>query len=333
MHGDMQDRFVGALLGGAIGDSLGSFCEGWSRERILEVADLTGCYRERVGRNGEVVRAAGAYTDDTQQTLVVVESILACGKVDPADVARRYLEMWRAGELYAYGGAFRETMERMDAGASWEEAASVDQPSNGTVMKIGPVGLWDWQRGEAIRDDAVALSRVTHRDPRAVAGAVAVAHAVGYVLAHRPLDAAELIEVAAELARPIHAVTGEMLGGLRKLLEMSGEAACRTMLEVPECPIGSGQGIPGEAPVTALVALEAFLRTPDDYEATVRRALQMGGDVDTFAAVAGTLSGAYNGAEALPGHLVEGLLEAEEEIRRLGEALYRKTVEGADSDG
>ena len=77
---DVEDLFVGALLGGAIGDALGSFCEGWTRPRILAVDGLTARYRNRVNRAGEVTLAAGEYTDDTQQTLVLVESILACGE-------------------------------------------------------------------------------------------------------------------------------------------------------------------------------------------------------------------------------------------------------------
>ncbi len=322
MREDIGDFFVGALLGGAIGDALGSFCEMWSRERILEVEDLTGHYR---GQEGSAHRTAGAYTDDTQQTLVVVESILDRRGVDPADIARRFLTMWQRSELYGYGTAFRQTMERLDAGVPWQEAASVDMPSNGTVMKIGPVGLWHWQRGEKIRADAMALCHVTHRDPRAVAGALAIAHVVGHLLTHRPMDVEEVIEVAEWSARPIHEATGEMIGELRMLLEMPEQVAYEALLEMPEGAFERGQGLPGEAPVTAVAALEAFLRTPEDFEATIRRALEAGGDVDTFAAVAGTLSGTYNGTAALPGRLVDGLVEGER-IRGLGEALYRNTL-------
>ena len=94
---EREDRFVGALLGGAVGDALGSFCEGWPRSRILEVERLLAHYRELRRADGEVVRPGGAYTDDTQQTLVLVESLLARGWVDPGDVADRLLRMWHAG--------------------------------------------------------------------------------------------------------------------------------------------------------------------------------------------------------------------------------------------
>ena len=203
MGGDVEreDRFVGALLGGAVGDALGSFCEGWPRSRIMEVEELLGHYRDLRRAGGAVVRPGGAYTDDTQQALVLVESLLACGRVDPGDVADRLLRMWNAGELYGYGRAFRETLERMARGVPWQQAASTDLPSNGTVMKIAPVGLWHWRSEAQLDADAVALSRLTHKDPRAVAPAVAIAQVVRHLAAGGAPAAADLVALGGTFGR------------------------------------------------------------------------------------------------------------------------------------
>ncbi len=319
---DVEDLFVGALLGGAIGDALGSFCEGWARERILAVEGLTDRYRDRVNRAGVVTLSAGEYTDDTQQTLVLVESILACGKVDPEDIAHRFLAMWRRGSLHSYGAAFRETLERLDRGVGWSEAASSDKPSNGAVMKIAPVGLWHWATGEEIREDAIAASQVTHRDPRAVAPAVALAHVVGHLVTHRPLDVHEVLDVGEWSARPICESTGALIGQIRSLLAMDEAEAWSAMQKMPEAM--REDAIPSEAQATIVVALEAFLRSGGEFIPTVTRALSTGGDVDTFAAVAGTLSGLYRGMANLPVHLVETLV-ARTEIESLARELYKKT--------
>ena len=329
LHTDIEDLFVGALLGGAIGDALGGFCEGWTRSRILGVDQLLSGYRDVVNKAGQVRLVAGAYTDDTQQLLVLVESILACGRVDAKDLAERYLALWRAGELHSYGGAFKETLENLDAGLSLEEAASVDKPSNGTVMKIAPVGLWHWVSGEDIREDALAVCQVTHRDKRTVAAAVSIAHVVGHLVTHRPLDVNEVLDVAEWSARPIDETTGEWIGRVRELLVMDADVAWKKMRGMAIHPLDDG--IPGEGPVTAVVALEAFLRTPQNFEATITRALTAGGDVDTFAAVAGNLSGAYNGTQALPDYLMDELLERDK-IELLARALYQKTVDREGSD-
>ena len=84
------------------------------------------------------------------------------------------------------------------------------------------------------------------------------------------------------------------------------------------------KAIPSEAQATIVVALEAFLRSEGEFIPTVERALLTGGDVDTFAAIAGTLSGLYHGTAGLPQHLVETLVERTE-IESLSRELYEKT--------
>ena len=58
-----------------------------------------------------------------------------------------------------------------------------------------------------------------------------------------------------------------------------------------------------------LWSLYAFLRTPEDYWATICTAIAVGGDVDTTAAMAGAISGAYLGLEAVPAHLAGRLTD------------------------
>jgi len=44
----------------------------------------------------------------------------------------------------------------------------------------------------------------------------------------------------------------------------------------------------------------SFFRTPKDYWATISTAIEVGGDVDTTAAMAGAISGAHLGLDRLP---------------------------------
>ena len=54
-------------------------------------------------------------------------------------------------------------------------------------------------------------------------------------------------------------------------------------------------------------SLYAFLHSPDDYWTTICTAIGVGGDTDTMAAIAGAISGARLGLDALPAGLVERL--------------------------
>ncbi len=67
------------------------------------------------------------------------------------------------------------------------------------------------------------------------------------------------------------------------------------------------QGISAFVTPSVLWSLYAFLRSPDDYWETICTAIGVGGDTDTMAAIAGAISGARLGVEALPQDLVARL--------------------------
>jgi ADP-ribosylglycohydrolase len=64
------------------------------------------------------------------------------------------------------------------------------------------------------------------------------------------------------------------------------------------------QGISAFVTPSLLWSLYAFLRSPDDYWETICTAIGVGGDTDTMAAIAGAISGARLGVEALPAELL-----------------------------
>src|SRR3954453_9099340 len=62
-----------------------------------------------------------------------------------------------------------------------------------------------------------------------------------------------------------------------------------------------------EAHRSVTTALTCFAFSPDSYEQAVSRAIAMGNDTDTLAAMAGALSGARLGAGVLPRFVLCGL--------------------------
>ena len=63
------------------------------------------------------------------------------------------------------------------------------------------------------------------------------------------------------------------------------------------------QGITPFVTSSVLWSLYSFLRNPDDYWETICTAIAVGGDVDTTAAMAGAMSGAFLGLGGMPEHL------------------------------
>ncbi|HET6837413.1 MAG TPA: ADP-ribosylglycohydrolase family protein, partial [Gemmatimonadales bacterium] len=60
------------------------------------------------------------------------------------------------------------------------------------------------------------------------------------------------------------------------------------------------QGISAFVTPSVCWSLYAYLRSPDDYWETICTAIAVGGDTDTMAAIAGAISGARLGLDALP---------------------------------
>ena len=70
-----------------------------------------------------------------------------------------------------------------------------------------------------------------------------------------------------------------------------------------------GRGMSGFVISSVLWSLYSFLRSPDNYMETICTAVSAGGDTDTTAAMAGAVSGAYLGLDAIPSHLTKHLTD------------------------
>lgn len=300
-----RDRFSGCLIGQCLGDALGYPVEG-SRPATcaLYVADVMGRPdRSALRRAGFVI---GQYTDDSQLARELLLSYADCGGFDPEDYARRIASIFVENRIVGRGLATHRAAHRIAAGTHWTEAGEPPPAAgNGSAMRAAPIGLlFDDDRAGLIAA-AHDQGRVTHRDPRCSAGAVAIASAVALAGAGGPVDAARWAARLAEDARPFDgAFADEML----KLAEWALLPPEAVYAQIPALLGGPSleyhwEGISPFVVPSVLWSLYAFLRTPDDYWETVRTAIAVGGDVDTTAAMAGAVSGAYLGLRALPEEL------------------------------
>jgi len=296
--------FAGCLMGQAIGDALGMPFEFMSSGSIS-------------ARHGQVVEflpspelAAGQYTDDTKMMLCIAEGMVEKGHVDPQDVAERFVAWFDTGDLRGIGNTCRESIMNLKSGASWRESGSRGKwaAGNGTAMRIAPIGLLDCQDLERLRKDCWSASIITHNNPEAVAGATAVA----YVIARLVTDARDEETLLADSADFV----GESEVA-RNLAKAQGLLSSNTPTEEALARLGTS----GYVVETVAGALYCFLRTPADFVTTVSSAVMGGGDTDTTAAVAGAISGAYNGLHSLPAHLVEEV-EGSERLQQLSRAIY-----------
>jgi ADP-ribosyl-[dinitrogen reductase] hydrolase len=319
----LRDRFLGCLLGCAVGDALGAPFEGmWSHSIPGDEALLAG-FAEFEGY------PRGQFTDDTQLTLATVRSILATGEVAPAHVARSIAALWRRQEVIGPGGACTSAAHQFLRTREWTTCgAAVGQAGNGTAMRTAVLGLVFLRRPEHLPEAVADVSRITHQDPRSIAGGVAVAKAAQLLACEGHEGAQPFCSQIADVVASFSPEFAEMVNRLPLLAWQPPDVALPAIAwaGMPRPEFGMPIITPFVIP-TVLAALWCLLRRPDSWAGAVASAIRLGGDVDTLGAIVGALAGVRLGVGAIPRHLQEAVQEREQ-IEGLALRLHALVASG-----
>jgi poly(ADP-ribose) glycohydrolase ARH3 len=305
-HGAISGRFQGALLALALGDALGAPHEGGALERLLWRA---------VGTTGGCMR----WTDDTQMSLDVADSLIALGAPDSDDIARRFAASYRWSRGYGPGAA--KVLKRIARGQDWRQANRAVFPQgsygNGGAMRAPVLGLFLSEPGAGLADAVVRVSTITHAHPLAIEGALLVARATALALhAPPPLALIAALAQGCELA-PYQ----DKLGIAQGWLEAGEAPSARTVA----ASLGNGIAASDSCVTAIYIALRLLGQSFLDMHSFVVAAK---GDVDTIGAMAGAIWGAANGVDRLPAAPLRKL-EQHDRLMAAAAALYRATPAGA----
>ncbi|MEE8471477.1 MAG: ADP-ribosylglycohydrolase family protein [Dehalococcoidia bacterium] len=301
-EGFLESRFQGCLVGLAVGDSLGAPMEGMSR---VGIEGRYGRVTEMLGGGWHGLEPGGC-TDDTAMMLCIARSIVEKGHFDPQDVAAKFLHWFDAGPI-GIGRTTWVALSEMKGGASWEEAGKIAHQrlggmsaGNGSVMRCGPIGLLDFDNHERLVEDSIGSSRITHWDPQACWGAVAVNLAIAEILRGEKDDLLSRVGRKVAQTEVMDAVHGV---ARLKVLDLEPSAYVLDTLQA---------------------ALWCFLNT-SSFEDALVTAVNLGGDTDTVGAVCGALAGAGYGLEAIPQRWQDPL-QGRGEILWLAKKIYELAV-------
>jgi ADP-ribosylglycohydrolase len=310
-HPTAVDRLTGCLLGQALGDALGFVVE-TRPPGVAEAYVRDWLLAGRAGDRAHPDYPFGQYSDDTQLARELLISVREAGGWNPAAFAARIAELFRSGADVGAGEGTRGAARRLLAGASWLESGTPPPyAGNGSAMRAAPLGLLFVGDPAALRAAAREQSRITHLDPRCAAGAVAVAGAALLATATGPLDPRGVLHQLAVWVDAEDAAVARAVAGVEEWLSLEPSAAAARLRAEGLDPGHVSPWLGISAFVTPSVAwsLYAFLRTPDDYWATVCTAIAVGGDTDTMGAIAGALAGARLGPDVLPPDLLAQLTD------------------------
>jgi ADP-ribosyl-[dinitrogen reductase] hydrolase len=271
-----HDRFLGCLVGLAVGDAVGTTLEFKPRGSFKPITDMLG--------GGPFGLRAGQWTDDTSMALCLASSLVEKGGFDPADQMRRYVRWheegyWSAtGSCFDIGGTTARALARFKR--SREPFAGSDDPysaGNGSIMRLAPVPMFFAGDIEKAVHYSAESSRTTHGAGECVD-------------ACRLLDAILVRALAGVGKDQILMADAPAFSGAARIVDIA-RGAYRSKAE---------PAIKGSAYVVDSLeaALWCFDRT-GSYDAAVLRAANLGDDADTTAAVCGQVAGAYYGISGI----------------------------------
>jgi ADP-ribosylglycohydrolase len=308
-----KDQFSGCLIGQCLGDALGYVVEGFSPEACKRyVEDVLKT--ERVGEFGHWPLPFGQYSDDSQLARELLQSYIACKKFDPQDYAEHIKTIFLERRIVGWGQATRDAAVRLIRGTPWEEAGTpAPSAGNGSAMRAAPIGLLFFDNTELLIQVAYDQGRITHKDPRCSAGAIAISGAVALVLQEKLIDLDSFLSSLVDWSGKIEPAFASEIRKLSEWISLPPEMAVtfisKAGIDANYSDEDDWQGITPFVISSVLWSLYSFLRTPDDYWETICTAIAVGGDVDTTAAMAGAISGAYLGLNAIPSQLTNRLTD------------------------
>ena len=302
-----KDQFSGCLIGQCLGDALGFVVEGFSPEackRYVEDYLMSG----QIIEFGHFPFPFGQYSDDSQLARELIQSYVACKTFQPSDYAERIKLIFAEKRIVGFGYATKQAAKRLAQGKPWEDSGTPPPSAgNGSAMRAAPIGLFFFDNPQGLIKASRDQGHITHKDPRCSAGSVAISSAVSIVLREKQIHVDSFISMLSDWVGKVEPGFSTEIIKLNQWITMPPEVAVtyisKAGLAEDYVDEDGWRGISPFVVSSVLWSLYSFLRSPDDYMSTICTAISSGGDVDTTAAMAGAISGAYLGIGAIPSHL------------------------------
>jgi ADP-ribosyl-[dinitrogen reductase] hydrolase len=291
----VQSRYLGSMLGLAVGDALGTTLEFKHPGTFQKITGIVG--------GGPFALKKGEWTDDTSMALCLADSLLSCRGFNLHDQMARYLRWRDEGYMSSNGTCFDIGSTVADAISRFKRtgnavAGSTNEYSagNGSLMRLAPVPLFHASDIETAIANCGESSRTTHGNTACID-------------ACRFYGALIVGAIMGESKEELLSCRYSPLRGLwerEPLCPAIDEVACGSFKEKsPPDIVGSGYVVK-----SLEAALWAFHNTGTFREGCLL-AVNLGDDADTTGAIYGQLAGAFYGLNAIPAEWWQSLAHLE----------------------
>lgn len=326
------ESFKGCLLGGAIGDALGSPVEFLNYEQIQKKYGSKGIVDLEFNGDRET-----KITDDTQMTMFTAEGLIRANTAYYkhgtfnvlAEVYDSYLRWLYTQGITPQGekavldgwlisleglnekrGAGRTCISALSSGKMGTKHTPLNNSKGcGGVMRAAPVGLI-FEEIKAFHT-ACDIAALTHGHPNGYLSAGALAYIISSIVRGKGLE--DSVKLTMKILKE-HPEGEECLYLLEKAFRMAeeGEPSMKKLKKI-------GEGWVGEETLAA--AAYCSLVYKNDFKNALCLAVNHDGDSDSTGAVTGNILGAFLGLERIPAHWKNNI-EFKEKLLILAEDLF-----------
>jgi len=322
-----RDKVMAMFLGIAIGDALGMPVETLTAEQIAKKYGRITDYIQPDENTWFTGWPAGRWTDDTQLTIAIAESLIAKGVIDLDDMAKRQIQAMHECDV-GWGGSTKKSLQRIETGVNRLESGNPLGAGNGIPMKVAPLAVYYNLPGTNFYEDASIypiseLALMTHKSDMAIMSGIAQVLTLMHCLEFNPnkwqflfkpgfgiqlylLEA--IVEKLYETTLPFSRLDKDIvrrLGALQK-----NTVGCYDWDKLKKMTPGQTADFFGGATCFVYNSLPftyaMFLKNPWSIE-TLYDTVNAGGDTDTNGSMVGALLGALNGMQIFPQHLIDSL--------------------------
>ncbi|MEC4802914.1 MAG: ADP-ribosylglycohydrolase family protein [Jaaginema sp. PMC 1079.18] len=291
-----RKQIMGCLLGIAVGDAMGLPYEGLSPRRLRAWSKPTLSHSFLFGK--------GMVSDDTEHACMVAQSLIVAGdnslKFQRALAWR--LRWWVLALPAGVGLATLQACIRLWLGVS-PDRSGVFSAGNGPAMRSPLLGVCYGGDRDFLHQLVKISTRLTHTDPKAEWGAMAIAIA-SYQAATQPEILPERYYNALEAALPPE--SREFL----EIIEQACSSAQNNQASVDfAAQIGASRGVSGYIYKTVPIVIQIWLRYPENYREAILEIISLGGDTDSTATILGGIIGSRSGKAGIPPEWLNNLWE------------------------
>ncbi len=297
---DRENKIFGGLFGFCVGDAVGVPVEFSTREeRKRDPVREMRAY-------GTYHQPFGTWSDDTSLTLCLIDAMNKGYSIER--VAKNFIKFYEKGEFTPYGEMFdignatREAIIKMGTGKDPIACGGKTESDNGNgaLMRILPVAFW----GIDLNDQRLIklieeISSLTHGHGRSKLACIFYVKFVIQIISGFNKEDA-LDRTIAFINKYCKETYLDEFQNFNKILS-------RKIVNITEDKVRSTGYV--------VDTLEAVLWTffhADGYRDAILKAINLGGDTDTIAAIVGGIAGIYYGLSEIPQEWLQGIAKKKE---------------------